>query len=272
MLHKRWIVYTFLAVVVAAVGVAHAQTDGNEPAATGSPATAATAANDADAQTQGSILQSHVGELYDWPMWPLWICSLALITLVIERAIALSGGIVDQRMVSEVSRQLASRNVTDAQQAASSSQTVQGRAWADGLRDFNLGGVTLHEALTNASAIRLKPLKRNITAIQTISAISPLLGLLGTVIGMIIVFDQISLGASAAASEDVKARMAEGIMIALFTTVFGLLIAIPGILFGRYFAGKVNRFAEQIETDIDHVRSEYAHATAQASSSDADQA
>ncbi|MBS3821785.1 MAG: MotA/TolQ/ExbB proton channel family protein [Phycisphaerae bacterium] len=265
--HRNWIACLSLAVVLTAMAVAGAQSPLEAPAS--GPASAPS--QDAPAQPaadppRASILQSHVGELYAWPMWPLWICSLALVMLIIERAVALNTGIVDPRMVREVSQQLARRRVTEAQQAAVRSSTVQGRAWADGLRDFSLGGVTLHDALTNASAIRVKPLKRNLAAIQTLSAISPLLGLLGTVIGMIIVFDQISLGVGAAGSADVKARMAEGIMIALFTTVFGLVIAIPGILFGRYFSGKVNRFAEQIEADIDRVRSEYAHAAAQAGS------
>ena len=113
------------------------------------------------------------------------------------------------------------------------------------------------EALTNSSLLAFKPLKRNLQAISTSAAISPLLGLLGTVIGMIIAFAQIAATGGAD-----KSKLADGIALALFTTAGGLIVAIPAIVSGRYFSGKLTGYAEQVEAAIDQVNYRYNHARA----------
>lgn len=208
------------------------------------------------AADNASVLSSHVEELYAVPMMPLWACSLVLAILIFERALALrEANVLDGSLTQTVIDQAGKLDFESAQKHCEQSNTTVGRAWAQGLREFNLGGVALEETLTQASLLALKPLKRNIQAIGTIAAIAPLLGLLGTVVGMVLVFDEIRVSLNPD-----KQKMAEGIMIALFTTVFGIVIAIPGIIARRAFLSRVQRFSESIESDIDRVRYGYLHA------------
>ncbi len=211
-----------------------------------------------DVEEGGSILSSHIEELYAVPMMPLWLCSFILLMLIFERAIALRASkTLDSKLVDEVLGHVGKLDVEAAHKTCEASRSVVGRAWAQGLHEFILGGVALEETLTNASSLALKPLKRNVQGITTISAIAPLLGLLGTVVGMVLVFDEIRISLNPD-----KQKMAEGIMIALFTTIFGIAIAIPGLIAGRYFTARIQRFAEIIEADIDRVRYRYLHAKA----------
>jgi len=212
----------------------------------------------AEAAQKTTILSSHIEALYALPMMPLWGCSLILLMLIFERAMALRASItLDDQLIRDVIKSASKLDMPAAHEACQKSKTLVGRAWAQGLREFNLGGVSLEDTLTNASLLALKPLKRNVQGISTISVISPLLGLLGTVIGMVLVFDEIRVSLNPD-----KQRMAEGIMIALFTTVFGIVIAVPGIIASRYFTSRIQRFAEIIERDIDRVRCSYLHAKA----------
>jgi len=209
------------------------------------------------ASTQ-SVLKSHMQELYSAPMIPLWLCSLVLLTLIFERFAALRARrILDPGMIDEISELVGELRVEDAQERAGESGTLVGQAWKQGLHEFLLGGVKMEEALTNSCALALKPLKRNLQGIRTISVISPLLGLLGTVIGMVMVFDQVRLSLNPD-----KQLLSEGIMVALFTTVFGIIIAIPGIVCANYFSSRIAAFAETAEADIDRVRYKHAHALA----------
>jgi len=210
-------------------------------------------ADEAPASAQSGGLSSNLAALYSMPMIPLWICS---IMLLIERFRALrAGAIVDPAMADKVVQCVGDNRVGDAKQAAVAYNTVVGRAWDKGLTEFQLGDISIEEALTDSTALAFKPLRRNLSGIATISVVSPLLGLLGTVIGMVMVFDEISLSVNPD-----KQEMARGIMLALYTTVFGLIIAIPGIVGGRYLSNRVNRFAEQVEADIDRVRYAFVHA------------
>jgi biopolymer transport protein ExbB len=211
------------------------------------------------APTDGAtILRSHIEELYAVPMMPLWACSFVLLMLIFERALALRASrTLDRKLAEDVIGHVSSLDLDAAHKACEQSGTLVGRAWAQGLHEFILGGVALEETLTNASLLALKPLKRNVQGISTISAIAPLLGLLGTVIGMVLVFDEIRISLNPD-----KQKMAEGIMIALFTTIFGIAIAVPGLIAGRYFTSRIQRFAEIIEADIDRVRYSYLHARA----------
>ena len=197
-------------------------------------------------------------------MWPLWICSIALVALILERRRTLRPDrIVDAAMIERVADLVAERKMEDAQRAAAESPTVLGKAWAQGLREFSLGGTALAETLTNATVLAFKPLKKNLLALATLGVISPLFGLLGTVLGMIITFHQIAATGGAD-----KAKLAGGIGLALFTTAGGLIVAIPAILGNRYFVSRLTGFAEQTEEAISRINYRYAHATAKAHQGD----
>jgi len=203
----------------------------------------------------GNVLQSHLSELYTLPMIPLWICSLVLVMLIFERFRALRAAkILDPGLSAKCANLVGDRNFAEAQAACEKSDTVTGRAWAQGFQEHSLGDIALEDSLTNSTALAFRPLRKNISGISTIAVIAPLLGLLGTVAGMVLVFDELSISANPD-----KQAMSEGIMVALFTTVFGMLIAIPGIVAGRYFSGRVRSYAETVEADIERVRYQHLH-------------
>ena len=126
-------------------------------------------------------------------MWPLWACSITLLTLIIEKLKSLQASrILDPDLTEKIFESIKDLDIKDAEGIAERSDTLIGKAWAQGLHEFSLGGISLHNALTEASELALKPLKKYLSAIATIGVISPLLGLLGTIIGMIITFSHIS--------------------------------------------------------------------------------
>jgi len=184
--------------------------------------------------------------LFHWPMLPLWLISVVLVALLFERLRALrEGRIIDQTMIDDVTACMGDGDVAGARERAEASDTVLGKAWAQALHEFELGGVGLSDALMDATLLAFKPLKRNLTAITTVGVISPLFGLFATVIGIIISFGQ--MGAEGGAD---KAELAKAIGIALFGTAGGILLAIPAIVMGRWFHSRVVGFAERAEAAI----------------------
>lgn len=227
------------------------------PVASG-PDSAAAAATTGEGRTVARPQRSRLSEFFKWPMWPLWACSIALVALVFERVKTLrQKRILDAEMVEDVLACLSERDVEAAGEAAAQSSTLVGRAWAQGLHDLRAGGVALSESLTNATLAQIKPLRHNQQWIGAISTVSPMLGLFGTVIGMVMLFDELAYASGAD-----KAQLAAALSVALLTTVMGLLIAIPGIIVGRYFNGRIARYMEIIEDDIN--RAHQALAAAQA--------
>jgi biopolymer transport protein ExbB len=193
-------------------------------------------------------------------MWPLWTCSFALIALIINRARALKRSrIIDTSLTTRVRDLVAKLDFAGAEAEAQQSSTLIGRAWADGLREFQAGGLSISEALGNACGIALRPLKRNLNHIATIGVIAPMIGLIGTVVGMIITF------ATLAETGGVdKKELASGLAFALYKTAGGLIVAIPAIVAGRIFQGKIANYAAETEAAIQTVHYANVHARAQA--------
>jgi biopolymer transport protein ExbB len=218
----------------------------------------------AEAPASGGM--SQFSQLFGWAMWPLWLCSIILIALIVERRKKLTADLVyDPAMLNTCCDLIGSGKIDEAEQTARGSDTVIGKAWAQGLHEFQLGGIALGEALTTASTLALKPLKRNLGAISTIAAISPLFGLLGTIIGMILTFSQINADGGAD-----KAELAGGISMALFTTAAGLIVAIPAIVSGRWFTAKLTGHAEVIEAAINRAQYRFTHHQAQATKTESE--
>jgi len=191
-------------------------------------------------------------------MWPLWACSLALVALILNRARALRRGrIIDAALAPRVREQVGRLDFAAAEAEAGKSPTLLGRAWADGLREFRAGGLSLSEALGNASGVAIRPLKRNLNHIATIGVIAPMFGLIGTVVGMILTFTTLAETGGVD-----KTRLASGLAFALYKTAGGLIVAIPAIVAGRYFQGKIATYAAEAETAIQGVHYAHIHASA----------
>lgn len=210
------------------------------------------------AQAAREAQHGWVHQVFGPAMWLLWACSIALVAAIINRFRAMKRSrVIDTAMMEQVKRQMGELKVDDAIATAAKSPTLVGQAWAKALREYQLGGVSLHGVLTDASALVLKPLRQHLWLITTIGVIAPMFGLIGTVIGMILTFSTLAETGGAD-----KAKLAVGLSFALYKTAGGLIVAIPAIVFGRYFAARVIAYAEEVEAHIHGVCYEHSHGLA----------
>ena len=189
-----------------------------------------------------------------WPIWPLILCSVLGLALIIERFISLkTGKIVPPKLLDEaimVSRSgLPSPEVV--QQLEQSS--VLGEVLASGLRALKANPHAtedeLRAHLEGSGRQAAAKLQRYLGALATIASAAPLLGLLGTVIGMIEIFGSqgVNGGMGAMPGGGNPAQLAQGISIALYNTAFGLMVAIPALIFWRYFRARVDDYLLAME-------------------------
>ena len=182
-----------------------------------------------------------------WPIWPLILCSVIALTLVIERASSLrTQRVAPPRLLEEV------MSVTRASLPAAdvvnklALNSVLGGVLATGLRaviaEPRISEVALRDSFESAGRAAIHGLERYLNSLGTIASAAPLLGLLGTVIGMIEIF-----GSQAPTGGNNPALLAHGISIALYNTAFGLMIAIPALMFYRYFRRRVDSYALDME-------------------------
>jgi biopolymer transport protein ExbB len=182
-----------------------------------------------------------------WPIWPLLICSVVGLAIVVERFISLRAmrvsppKLVDE-VVSITRTSLPTADVVN--KLAGSS--VLGKVLAQGVRavvaDPRLTESGLRLTLENAGRAAVHHLERYLNTLGTIATAAPLLGLLGTVVGMIEIF-----GSQGPTGGSNPAQLAQGISIALYNTAFGLIIAIPALMLYRYFRGKVEEYTVDME-------------------------
>lgn len=182
-----------------------------------------------------------------WPIWPLIICSIVGLALVIERFVSLQTSRVApatllNEAISVSSQQLPTPDTI--QQLAGNS--MLGDLFATGLRELvnnpHVSEADLRNSFETKGRELAARLQRYLNALATIASAAPLLGLLGTVIGMIEIFGaQVgSGGLGTAVGTGNPAQLAHGISIALYNTAFGLMVAIPALIFWRYFRGRVD--------------------------------
>ena len=187
-----------------------------------------------------------------WPIWPLLICSIAALALVIERFSSLRATrVAPTRLLDEVI------SVTRAHLPAADvvnklhANSVLGTVLAAGLRaviaEPRITEAGLRAAFESAGRAAVHRLERYLNTLGTIASAAPLLGLMGTVIGMIEIFG------SQAPSGSNPVMLAHGISIALYNTAFGLMIAIPTLMFYRYFRGLVDAYTLDMEQASDRL-------------------
>ncbi len=182
-----------------------------------------------------------------WPIWPLILCSVIGLALVIERIVSLrQSRVAPPQLLDEVL--LITRNSLPAMDVVNHlhANSVLGQVLASGLRAVVVEPRTtermLRQTFELASRSAAQQLERYLNALGTIAAAAPQLGLLGTVVGMIEIF-----GSQAPTGTNNPAALAQGISIALYNTAFGLIIAIPALMFYRYFRGRVDDHLMNLE-------------------------
>jgi biopolymer transport protein ExbB len=175
-----------------------------------------------------------------WPIWPLILCSIVGLALVIERLMNLrTMRVLPPKLLDEVLAVTRSSLPSADVVGKLADNSVLGQVLAAGLRaviaEPRISEVTLRQAFESAGRIAMHRLERYLNTIGTIAAAAPLLGLFGTVVGMIEIF-----GAQAPTGSTNPAQLAHGISVALYNTAFGLIIAIPALMFYRYLRGRVD--------------------------------
>jgi len=180
-------------------------------------------------------------------MWPLLLCSIIALAIVAERFWTLQKRNVapDQLLKQVLDHEKANRVSDDLLKLLVKSSPL-GRLFAVGLVNRDHGREIMKEAIEEEGSIVVHELDKNLNTLGTMAAITPLLGLLGTVIGMIQVFASITPEVMSQGIGD-PTVLAAGISKALITTATGLSIGIPALMFHRYFKGKVRSLTVEME-------------------------
>jgi len=178
-----------------------------------------------------------------WPIWFLLLASVIAVALIIERSVSLRASrIIPPRLLEQVigvyQRQGLSPEVID----RLAKDSPLGAVLAAGLRNLKSSRYVMKEAIEEAGRGVAHDLERFLTTLGTIATAAPLLGLFGTVIGMIEIF-----GAQSPTGGTNPQQLAHGISIALYNTAFGIAIAIPALICYRHFRAKVDGFVVEME-------------------------
>jgi biopolymer transport protein ExbB len=172
-----------------------------------------------------------------WLMVPIMLCSVTATAIVIERFWALRRSVImPDNLVTQIWQLNRHRQLNDDRITEIREGSALGRMLAAGLINRFHSREVMKEAIQDTSRQVVADLERYLNTLGTIAAVTPLLGLLGTVIGMIDVF-----GVIVQAGVGNPGVLAGGISKALITTAAGLSVAIPALMFHRYFNGRVDK-------------------------------
>jgi len=177
---------------------------------------------------------------------PILICSIIALAIVIERFLALRArNIVPANIISKAHRLAAAGSKPSKKEInAIRNSSLIGKVLAAGLENSHAPRHIMKENLEETGRHAAHEMDKYMTALGTVAAVTPLLGLLGTVIGMIEVFSVITkLGVGS------PADLAGGISTALITTAAGISVAVPSLIFHRYFKGKINDYVVRMEQE-----------------------
>lgn len=185
-----------------------------------------------------------------WPIWPLIVCSILAVALILERFYQLQARKVIPPKVLEQAMEASRKGmVSEDKLNQLDNAGLLGPVLASGIRCLQKNPQSSDEDLKSSmemsGRIAAHHLERYLSALATIASVAPLLGLLGTVVGMIEIF-----GASTASTNQ-PALLAHGISVALYNTAFGLVVAIPALMFWRYFRGMVDRHLLSLEVSAE---------------------
>ena len=177
-----------------------------------------------------------------WPIWPLLAASIIALALIFERLYTLRQSVVaPPGLVDQVLAEFRQTGATPELLAKTARRAPLGRLLAAGLANVKSPRPVMKEAIEEVGRVVIHELERFLTTLGTIAAMAPLMGLFGTVVGMIEIF-----GSQTAAGSN-PIQLAHGISIALYNTAFGLVVAIPAMIFYRHFRAKVDELVVEME-------------------------
>ncbi len=177
-----------------------------------------------------------------WPIWPLILASIVALGIIGERLWTLRTRLIaPPGLLGSVLQELQAKGVTPEMIARLAEGSPLGRIFAAGLRNVNSSREMMKEAIEEEGRAVVHDLERFLNTLGTIATAAPLWGLFGTVVGMIEIFGALRPSGSS------PAELAQGISIALYNTGMGLLVAVPALVFYRYFRGKVEALVMDME-------------------------
>jgi biopolymer transport protein ExbB len=183
-----------------------------------------------------------------WPIWPLLLASVIAVALIIERLVALRRAkVLPAGLLQRVLAEYQQKGVPEAQLADLEKNSPLGRVLAAGIRNARHSREVMKESIEEAGRGVAHELDRYLTTLGTIASIAPLMGLFGTIVGMIEIF-----GSQSPTGSNPQ-QLAHGISIALYNTGFGLVIAIPAMIFWRHFRAQVDSFVVEMEMQAIHL-------------------
>ena len=181
-------------------------------------------------------------EAAGWPIWPLILASILSVAIILERLYSLRSGIVTPaNLLDKIVTEYRGRGVSGELLTQLTTGSPLGRILAAGLRNLGASREIMKESIEESGRAVTHELERFLPSLGTIATVAPLLGLLGTVIGMVEIFG------SQTPTGNNPAVLAHGISVALYNTAFGLIVAIPSMIFYRFFRARVDDLVVEME-------------------------
>lgn len=179
-----------------------------------------------------------------WPIWPLLFASVIAVALIIERAMVLRRvKVLPPGVLQGVIAEYRQNGVSETLINKVENNSPLGRVLASGIRNAKSSREVMKDSIEESGRGVAHDLERYLTTLGTIATIAPLMGLFGTVVGMIEIFG------SPTASGNNPQALAHGISVALYNTGFGLVIAIPSMIAYRHFRAQVDGFLVEMEEE-----------------------
>lgn len=180
-------------------------------------------------------------------MWPILLCSVVAFAIVIERLLRLRQEQIDTRsFMEQISKSLKRNKIMEALDLCDRTGGPIAAILKAGILKHDRGRNEIREAIEDASIHEVPRLERNLPVLATVAHVAPLLGLLGTVTGLVAAFQVIESKATALNPVN-PGDLAGGIWEALLTTVFGLVVAIPTYVAYNYLVSRVDGFVLDME-------------------------
>ena len=177
-----------------------------------------------------------------WPIWPIIIASIVAVAIIGERLWSLRLRVVSPKeLLPRVLNEYKRNGVSADMMVRLQNHSPLGQVFAAGLKNVDSSREVMKESIEEAGRVVAHDLDRYLTTLGTIASLSPLMGLFGTLVGMIEIF-----GANSPTGSN-PAQLAYGISVALYNAAFGILVAIPSMIFYRHFRAKVDSLVMDME-------------------------
>ncbi len=177
-----------------------------------------------------------------WPIWPLIFASIIAVAIIFERLWTLRSNIIaPDNLLLEAQKMITKDGVKKEAIQSLQNHSMLGEIFARALNNYNSSSEIIKEAIEETGRAVNHKLERYLSTLATIATVAPLLGLFGTIIGMVELF-----GSFTSSGHDV-AIFARGISIALYNTAGGIVVAVPAMIAYRFFRSKIDNLVIEME-------------------------